>query len=100
VRIYLSTSGDGSNSNHEFDIFHDVPLDKSGSVSVTGRYLVPYSIVAGNNYWVVVEIAPDGKVIESGENKTMTTAIISVPCDKFAGYDDSADYHCRPNENF
>src|SRR5882672_10363307 len=39
VRIYLSTDRDGTDMQHEFDVFHDVSLDKSGSVSVTGRYV-------------------------------------------------------------
>jgi hypothetical protein len=110
VRIYLSTDRDGTDMKHEFDVFHDVSLDKSGSasvikhefdsfhqvsldksgsVSVTGRYVIPYSIEAGNEYYVVVEVSPEEKVIGSGENKTKITRDINIPCDAIPYFDDS-----------
>jgi hypothetical protein len=90
VRFYLSSDRDGTDMKHEFDIFHDVSLNKSGSVSVTGRYVIPYSIAAGDSYWVVVEVNPE-EIIESGENKTKITSGINVPCDPFLSYDHCSD---------
>ena len=102
VRIYLSTDKDGAQVQHEFDVFHDVSLgkpadasivkhevnsfhdvfkDKSGNLSVTGRYIIPYTIAPGDSYWIVVEISQE-KVTESSENNTKTTLGITVPCDK------------------
>jgi hypothetical protein len=118
VRIYLSSKSDGTNIVYEFDVFHDVSLDKStnrdgmntkkeefdsfhnvsqdksGNVSVTGRYAFPFSVGAGYTYWVVVEATPNGKAIESGENKTKAVAVISVPCDQFEAYIDGDTYNC------
>ena len=110
VRIYLSTNRDGADMQHEFDIFHDVSLDKAGSVSVakqefdsfhdvspdksggvsvSGQYVIPYTIPAGNEYYVVVEVSPEEKVVGSSENKTKMTRDINVPCDTLRTYDDS-----------
>ena len=110
VRIYLSTNRDGTDMKHEFDVFHDVSLDKpgnasvikqefdrfhhvsqdgSGSVSVSGQYVIPYSIPAGNEYYVVVEISPEEKVAGSGENKTKIARDINIPCDAIPYFDDS-----------
>jgi hypothetical protein len=118
IRFYLSRTQDGMDTAYEFDIFHDVFLDKpvshsktdnkqefdnfhdvspetSGSVFVRGRYAFPFSIGAGYNYWVVVEAGPDEKVIQNGENKvTRITSIISVPCDQFEAYIDGDTYNC------
>ena len=120
VRIYLSTDRDGTDMRHEFDIFHDVSLDKSGSVSVvkhefdsfhnvfqdktggvsvSGQYVIPYTIPAGNEYYVVVEVSPEEKVIESGENKTKITRDINIPCDAFPYFDDSTSANF-PSYNF
>ena len=92
VRIYLSTNRDGADMKHEFDVFHDVSQDKTGSVSVikhefdvfhgvsqdktgsvsvTGQYVIPYTIPAGNEYYVVVVVSPEGKVIDAGIEITM-----------------------------
>ena len=90
VRFYLSSDRDGTDMRHEFDIFHNVSLDKSGSVSVTGRYVIPYSIAAGDSYFVVVEVSPE-EMIESGENKTKVVSGIMVPCDPFLSYDHCSD---------
>ena len=86
VRIYLSADRDGAHIQHEFDVFHDVSLgkpgdasiikhesnrfhdvfkDKSGNLSVTGQYIIPYSIEPGDSYWVVVDVSPEEKVPES-----------------------------------
>jgi len=118
VRFYLSRTQDGKDTAYEFDIFHDVSLDKStthngtdnkqefdsfhavfveksGSVFITGRYAFPFSMGAGYSYWVVVEVGQDEKVIEKGENKmTRITSIISVPCDQLESYIDGDTYHC------
>jgi len=124
VRIYLSTDRDGTDMKHEFDIFHNVSLDKSGSatvikhefdsfhdvsqdnsggsVSVTGRYVIPYSIEPGDSYWVVVEVSSEEKVIGSGEIKTKITSGIIVPCDKFIVYNDNNNHnninHCSDKD--
>jgi len=90
VRMYLSSDRDGTDMKHEFDIFHDVSLDKSGSTSVTGRYVIPYSIAAGDSYWIVVEVSPEG-ITESSENETKITSGINVPCDPFLSYDHCGD---------
>jgi hypothetical protein len=91
VRIYLSTNRDGTDMQHEFDVFHDVSLDKSGSVSITGHYVIPYSIPAGSEYYVVVEVSPEEKAIGSGENKTIITRDINVSCDTLLSYDHCSD---------
>jgi hypothetical protein len=120
VRIYLSTDRDGTDMKHEFDEFHDVSLDKSGSatvikhefdsfhnvsqdksggVSVSGQYVIPYSIPAGNPYFVVVEVSPEEKVIGSGSNKTKLTRDINIPCDALPYFDDSTSQKF-PGYNF
>ena len=102
VRIYLSASSDGKSVQHEFDIFHDVSLDQSGgasvvkhefnsfhdvfqdklgNVSVTGRYIIPYTIDPGDSYWVVVEVSPEDKVVQTSEKSTKPIRSITVPCD-------------------
>jgi hypothetical protein len=101
VRIYLSSSRDGTTMQHEFDIFHDIVLDKPGTasavkhefdsfhdvlqdklgnVSVTGRYIIPYTVDPGDTYWVVFEVSPEGKVVQGMETKTIR--VINVPCDE------------------
>ena len=115
VRIYLSSRSDGSDAIYEFDIFHEVSLDKpsnngrmgnnqdmfhgisqdkSGVITVTGRYAFPFSIGAGYSYWVVVEAGPDGRTVESPDNKSKAISVISVPCDQFEAYHDGDTYHC------
>jgi len=110
VRIYLAADRDGTDIKHEFDVFDDVTLDKTGSatvvkheldsfhnvmpdktggVSVNGQYVIPYSIPAGNQYYVVVEVSPEGKTAGSGESKTKIIHEINVPCDALLYYDDS-----------
>ena len=109
VRIYLATDRDGKDFKHEFDIFHDIVLDKGGNakavkhefdgfhnvsmekgggVSVSGQYVIPYSIAAGNEYYVVVEVSPETKGAGS-EEKTKLTRGINVPCDSLPYFDDS-----------
>jgi hypothetical protein len=102
VRFYLSSTRDGSDLLHEFDIFHDIPSksesvstvkhapdgfhdviqEKSGNLSITGRYIIPYSVTAGDSYWIVVEVTPEEKTFGSPGNKTKTTFGIVIPCDK------------------
>jgi hypothetical protein len=110
VRIYLAVDRDGTDIKHEFDVFHDVSLDKTGSakvvkqefdsfhnvmlgkegsVSVSGQYVIPYNIAAGNEYYVVVEASPEAKVVGSGENKIKLSHDINVPCDALPYFDDS-----------
>ncbi|SRR6266446_7118202 len=110
VRIYLSDDRDGADIKHEFDIFHDVSLDKSasasvvkhefdsfhnvsldkdGGVSVSGQYVIPYTIAAGTEYYVVVVVSPEVKVIGSDENKTKVVRNINVPCDSIPYFDDT-----------
>jgi hypothetical protein len=106
VRLYLATDREGVDIKHEFDIFHDIVLEKSGSASpvkysgfdlfhhvmlekgggvqVTGQYVIPYNIAAGNQYYVVVEVSP-----ESGENKSRLSRDINIPCDALPYFDDS-----------
>ena len=107
VRIYLSADQAGADMKHEFDVFHDITLDKTGSaalvkqgfdsfhnvvlekgggVSVSGQYVIPYNIAAGNQYYVVVEVSPEAV---SGENKTKLTHDINVPCDALPYFDDA-----------
>jgi hypothetical protein len=66
-----------------------VILGKGGSVSVSGQYVIPYSIPAGNQYYVVVEVSPEGKTAGSGESKTKIIHEINIPCDALLYYDDS-----------
>jgi hypothetical protein len=108
VRISLATDRDGKDIRHEFDIFHDIVLDqgsgggggkrdfdgfhqvrneKGGGVRVSGQYVIPYSIAAGNEYYVVVEVSPETKAGE-GE-KTKMTHSINIPCDSLPYFDDS-----------
>jgi len=110
VRIYLAADREGRDIKHEFDVFHDVSLDKAGSakvvkqefdsfhnvmlgkggsVSVSGQYVIPYNIAAGNEYYVVVEASPEAKLGGSGENKIKLTRDINVPCDAIPYFDDS-----------
>jgi len=110
VRIYLSDDPNGTDIKHEFDIFHDLSLDKSGNnsafnrevdrfhnifqdksggLSVKGQYVIPYTIPAGHEYYIVVEISPEEKAVGSGENKTKITHGIQVPCDAIPYFDDS-----------
>ena len=105
VRIYLAADQAGTDMKHEFDVFHDITLDKAGSaalvkhsfdsfhnvmpergggVSVSGQYVIPYNIAAGNQYYVVVEVSP-----ETGENRTKLTRDINIPCDALPYFDDS-----------
>lgn len=120
VRIYLSSDRDGTDMKHEFDVFHDVSLDKSvsasvikhefdsfhqisldksGGVSVSGQYVIPYTIPAGNEYYVVVEVSPEEKVTGSGENKIKRTRDINIPCDALPYFDDSTSAKF-PSYNF
>ena len=110
VRIYLATDQAGTDIRHEFDVFHDVSLDKAGtatvvkreldsfhyvmpgkggSISVSGQYVIPYNIAAGNSYFVVVEVSPESRVAGSGENKIKLTRDIYIPCDAIPYFDDS-----------
>ena len=122
IRFYLSRTQDGKDFAYEFDVFHDVSLnksssrngnnkekfdnfhdvsqDKSGNISVTGRYAFPFSVGAGYTYWVVAEASPDEKALESSENKTKAITVISVPCDQFESYIEGDTYNCpfKPGE--
>ena len=107
VRIYLAADQAGTDMKHEFDVFHDITLDKTGSaavvkqgfdsfhnvmlekgggVSVSGQYVIPYNIAAGNQYYVVVEVSPEAV---SGESQTKLTHDINIPCDALPYLDDS-----------
>ena len=106
VRIYLAADQAGTDIRHEFDVFHDIYLDKSGSaklvkqeldsfhtvmpnknggVWVIGQYVIPYNIPAGNAYFVIAEVGPEGP----GENKARFSHDINVPCDALPYFDDS-----------
>jgi hypothetical protein len=110
VRVYLATDYAGTDVVHEFDVFHDIVLDgvgsakqvkyevdsfhsvmpsKGGGVWVSGQYVIPYNIPAGNAYFVVVEVSPDVKGAGSGESPAKIAQDINVPCDALPYFDDS-----------